>query len=186
MAAIQPNADAESAHEGAAITLIIEGPGITLRRTISETQLVRVLAVAMSGGEGGILESGVGLSTTASKDDRPESLAEFYNAVGPKQYPEKLTTMGAYLHKVAQRQSFELDELKSMFRQVAEPTPANIHRDIAKAVGKGWIAKDQEGGLYVTNTGYRAMETSFSSEVKRAPVRRRKRRVRGPLDRGSE
>lgn len=164
-------------------TLTIRGQGLSFEREIPQSLVLRIMHLALVGEEP---PAAAGRREAVGQQDgngnggrRRESLAEFYRRVSPKKYPEKLATIGTYLSEVMGRESFTPDELRSQFRSVNEPPPANLPRDFKAAMGAGWIAEehDQPGQYYMTQTGRDDVAAGFSSDAKKPTRTRRKRRA---------
>jgi hypothetical protein len=170
--------DADEHQEAGTFTVSIKGPGLKFSRVIDGATALSIMGVAM--GQGGAADA---TPRPVTRSDRPkgsergESLAEYYARIGPKQYPDKLTTIAAYLQTVQGRHSFKPDELRGQFRHVGEAPPANLPRDVRRAKAAGWLAEDHEapGQYFVTKSGLKAIETSLDA-VSRAAVRGRRRR----------
>jgi len=162
--------------------LTIEGQGLSFEREVSAAVVLQIMRLALTG-EGVVEERPMSPGQFRSGSDgrpdgRKEALAEFYNRIGPKKYPEKLITIAAYLKDVMGRPSFASDDLRGQFRAVNEPPPANMPRDFNKAVGEGWIAPepDQAGLFYITRSGSEAVEAGFSADGTRKVGKPRRRR----------
>lgn len=156
--------------------LMIKGSGLTFERDVPETVALQIMKLVITG----VTENDFGGAGDARRDrkGRQQSLAEFYREVGPKNIPQKLTTIGVYLHDVLGRELFGADELKGQFRHVKETAPGNLPRDLGEAVGAGWLAEehDKPGVYFVTQSGHDAVEDKFATDGGRRGARPRRKR----------
>jgi hypothetical protein len=130
------------------VELSITGPGLSFRRPIGQDMVLRIMRLVLTGDGDDVGRTSNGLADVGRRveqvagDGRRQSLAEMYRRAGPKKYPEKLATIGTFITNVLDRQSFTVDELRTHFRAVNEPAPANMPRDLRAAMGEGWIAEE--------------------------------------------
>ncbi|MCY3577529.1 MAG: hypothetical protein OXH53_09475 [bacterium] len=96
------------------------------------------------------------------------SVGEFVVQVGARRNPDKIVAMGVYLKKLG-KDEFQADDIKPMFQQAGEPTPANFGRDWRWAQNAKWIAptSGSDKHFYVTNSGLTAVEEGFPPEVRK-------------------
>jgi len=98
-------------------------------------------------------------------------VGEYLSDVGAKRNPDKITAIAAYLKQHRGIDRFSKEDLKSEFPNAGESVPANFPRDFNWTVGVKWIAVDASAGKnqhYITGTGLKAVEDSFSAEVQKA------------------
>jgi hypothetical protein len=172
----QPSASVGSATDQQPTRLTIRGPGLAFDREIPDALVLRVMRLVLTGDDEPSITPATSAGGGGSSGGRKQALVEYYRHVGPKKYPEKLVTIGAYLQEVMGRTSVTPDELKAQFRAVAETAPANLPRDLRIAVGEGWIAEEHDlpGSYFVTRSGLDALERGFSTDGGRKSRRRRR------------
>jgi hypothetical protein len=156
--------------------LSIRGNGLSFEREVPDSLVLKIMRLVLTGDMG--VTIGANNASVVEGAERKESLAEFYRRASPSKYPEKLTTIGAYLQQVLGRQSFTPDELRGQFRGVNEAPPANMPRDFKIAMGEGWIAEehDQPGQFFTTRSGLEVVEVGFGPGASRKSIRPRRRR----------
>jgi hypothetical protein len=183
-------ADQAPAQAAPTVTLRIEGDGLTLTRVIPESLVLQIMRLVLNPTPPGSAADD-GADPPGERrvpNGRRTALAEFYRAVAPKKYPEKLTVIGAYLQQELGRSSFTPDELRTQFRAVNEPAPANLSRDFRAALGNGWMAPepDDPNQYFVTQSGLDAVESRFAApSASRGASARRQRRRRQPVNGGA-
>lgn len=163
--------------------LTIRGQGLSFERDVPDSLVLRIMKLVLTG-EGAPEPWQTGTNAggpSTSGDGRRESLAEFYRRANPAKYPEKLTTIGAYLQTTLEKKSFTPDDLRGQFRAVNEGLPANMSRDFRVAVGDGWIAEDPDepGQFFVTRSGLETVEGGFGAGGRKATRARRRRKPKG-------
>jgi hypothetical protein len=163
--------------------LTIRGQGLSFEREVPDSLVLRIMKLVLTGeGAPEPWETGaIAGRSSPSGDGRKESLAEFYRRANPTKYPEKLTTIGAYLQMTLEKKSFTPDDLRAQFRAVNEGLPANMSRDFRVAVGEGWIAEehDEPGQFFVTRSGLDTVEGAFGTVGRKATRARRRRKTKG-------
>lgn len=103
-----------------------------------------------------------------------ESAAEYMNRHTPKRNPDKILTLAGYIIDTYQKDSFQPNEIKNLFRDAGEVVPANFNRDFNWAVRNAWIAQDhaKKGNYYITNTGMKVLRENFPDDlIKRTKAR---------------
>jgi len=165
--------------------LTISGSGLKFERQVADSVIVRIIQLVLTGEDAGSQVA----STRGTRSDlggRKESIAEFFRRVNPTNNSEKLTTIATYLQETAGRRSFTPDDLRSQFRAVNEPPPANLPRDFKEALGKGWIAEEHDapGQHYVTQSGLDSVAASFAASAPRrgGKGRRKKRNAKANVN----
>lgn len=89
---------------------------------------------------------------------KPMSIREFLNSVGPSNDLEKTLAIGLYLEKFEKVESFNIADLREAFSRAKEPRPANLNDAVNKNIQKGLLmeANERKGGTkawIVTNSG---------------------------------
>jgi hypothetical protein len=98
---------------------------------------------------------------------KPQTLNEFFRQFKLQTHLEKILVLG-YWCEVKQRQpQFTLDDIITRYKEVKEPPPANVRRDLGSLVAKGFLlsnGKSVDGTTYeLTNTGIKEVETKLLS-----------------------
>lgn len=114
------------------------------------------------------------------------SVGEFIAEVHAKRNPDKIVAMGDYLKRNGKAE-FTAEDIKPMFQNAGEPTPANFARDWRWAQNSKWIApvNGSDKSFYVTNTGSKAVESKFPAGIRKQttqPVRKRSRKKSNGAD----
>lgn len=146
------------------ILITVKGGGLSYRKEIDRATAGQVLALCLSSQES--LEK-FGESIAPGSNRTRESVAEYMNRHAPSRNPDKILTLAGHLRDSQGKDSFNSNEIKSLFRDAAEVLPANFSRDFRWVVKNGWIAKDlkKKGNYYITNTGFRVLRGGFSEEL---------------------
>jgi hypothetical protein len=96
-----------------------------------------------------------------------QTLNEFFRQFKFQTNLEKTLVLG-YWCEIRQGQHFTPEDILARYKEVKEPTPANIRRDLSKLVGKGLLlsSKSQDGlqAFELTNSGIREVESKLSQE----------------------
>lgn len=170
--------------------LTLEGGGLKVEREVDEAAALQIVAIVMGGGApiqrprlgGGAAPAPS--TTAAAPAARELSLREYLNEVEAKRNLDKIVAIGAFLESERGYKTFTSTQIKTEFRSAREAVPGNLPRDMAAAVGAGWLAEshDAPNEFYVTDSGHKAIEAKFSADVRKSakagrPGRRRKART---------
>lgn len=155
-------------------SLRLEGNGISVTRDVGQATARVILDLILGGSvkapHGNSAPDAPAPSDIPEERSRPAlSLREFLEASEAKRNPDKITVIGRYILQHEGRHDFKRDDLKGRFRDAGEGIPANFGRDFNWAVRNGWIAEDphHRGSYYVTKKGAEAIESRFSSDVRK-------------------
>lgn len=169
-------------------TVQIEGPGMSLKRDVEETLVLRILGVLLGPKAQTMFTpvSGVQapVAPPAVTGNLGESPREYLDRSGAKTNPAKITALGLYL-RAQGTESFTARNVRDLFVSAGEAAPKNLPRDIKEAIRLGWLAlrPDQPDTYYVTNRGEGAAAAGFAE---RSSVPRRPSRSRGTNGSNSE
>jgi hypothetical protein len=108
---------------------------------------------------------------------RPDvSIREFLDESGALSIPEKIVVIGRYMVEHESSSDFTRDDIKSRFASARETVPANLSRDLGRAIEYGWAAEDpaKPGRFYVTRKGEDALRGRFSSDARKSGSQRRR------------
>lgn len=153
------------------VKITLKGAGLSYETEISAFIAGQVMAICFSSEEvskGGDIKA---MSTVPSSHQTltgiRESVAEYLNRYAPKRNPDKILTFASFLKEIHKKDSFQKGEIKGLFRDAGEITPANLTRDFKWTISSGWIAPDptKKESFYVTNTGFEVLKSGFSDDV---------------------
>lgn len=109
-------------------------------------------------------------SADASTDrgDKQQSLREFINEKQPKSANDHGLVIAYFTEIVKQKGWFNVDDLKSGFREAKVPAPKNLSDVIGKNAKKGYFMLDEkQSGIkqawVLTSTGEKAVDAGFSA-----------------------
>lgn len=155
------------------ITLTLTGKTLSYKKEIDEYTASQI--VALCAGAGAEKDLKVASPTKRAGTDR-ESAAEYINRHTPKRNPDKILTLAGYIVDTYQKDSFQPNEIKNLFRDAGEVLPANFNRDFRWAVSNAWIAQDhtKKGNYYITNTGMKVLRENFPDDL----IKRSKSKVK--------
>jgi hypothetical protein len=148
---------------GATFALTLTGEGVNITKQVSKSQALGVISIAL--GSNSAFSLGNEIEPTQPLVDTPKvkkSLGEFLTESGASSSYEKITAIGAYLQVFKGQEVFTKDDVVAGYRGAREVLPKNLGRDIGRAVELRLIDLDSDGKYYVTNTGTKAVESSFS------------------------
>ncbi len=169
--------------EDAEFTIKVTGTGLELDRKISQELANKIVMFVLSGGkkdedledDQGPKEPAHGTAKSTSLGKL--SLREYINTHNATKIPQQIVAIGFHCQTKSKAESFAREELEKGFKEGKVPKPANLVRDIATAITRGWIAESGEDDqYYVTGTGESALEANFSKDVKGGGGRKRKKR----------
>lgn len=103
-----------------------------------------------------------------SRTAKPQTLNEFFRQFKFQTNLEKTLVLG-YWCEIRQGQHFTPEDILAKYKEVKEPAPANIRRDLSNLVGKGLLltsGKSEDGlqAYELTNSGIREVESKLSQE----------------------
>ena len=170
-------------------TLGLSGEGLKIDRQVDQPTALAIVNLVLGGAAQPLAAVSahrapsdgkeVGSTTDAGGQEGGGTLSvgEFIDQVSARRNPDKIAAMGAYL-KDRGVSEFTPEEIKPMFQEAGESTPANFSRDWRLAIGAKWIAP--AGGsnktFYITNTGLKAVKANFSADVRKQATQSRKPR----------
>ncbi len=150
------------------IRITIKGAGLSYAKNIDQDVAGQIMALCLSSQDIGADSIKRRLTTLGSRPgSQRESAAEYLNRHAPKRNPDKILALAGFLRAAHNKDSFQPSEIKGLFRDAGELTPANFRRDFKWVVSSGWIAEDQakRGIYYITNTGLKVLEGGFPAEL---------------------
>lgn len=151
--------------------LSLSGDGINLNREIDRDVALQVLNVVLGAGASA---PSAGERPTTPLDHtggpRAISLREYLDEVQPARKPDQIVTIANFICEYEGTEDVSRDEIKAKFSSAREPVPTNFARDFAWAVKNGWLhgVPGKKGRYYITTIGLQAIESRFSSKVKKA------------------
>lgn len=96
---------------------------------------------------------------------KPQSLNEFFRQFKLQTNLEKILVLGYWCEIKQGQHSFTVEDIVSKYKEVKEPSPTNIHRDINNLRSKGLLlsaGKTEEGTAYeLTNTGIEEVKSKL-------------------------
>ncbi len=157
-------------------SLILEGNGVTIKRSVPESIARAITSLVMGGAESTQRPlRGAGGQAAGSAAGKV-SIREYLNGVAAKRNADTITAIVAYL-KDQGYETVTRDQVKDYFRKAGEPIPGNYTRDFTDALSTGWIAEDHanSGNYYITSSGEAALSNGFTGKIRR-PAKRRNRK----------
>ena len=174
----------------------LTGPGLNLKRELTETNAHELLIWLLKGGKlqatgQGVVPSGMihsppaattgATSNTQSASGALMSVREFMEQYEPKRVPDKIACFGLYLRAHRNQKEFSKTDVVSLFQEAADPLPKNLGRDLRWTQSIAWIAPSPSNreNFYVTKKGEDAILNRFPKEMlaktrlSPAPQRRR-------------
>lgn len=155
----------------------VEGPGINFTHEIDSEKIPAIMAVCYGARSGGPSEvPSMTQKNTQTRPGQEESLREYVNRLNPQYEAQRILTFAGYIKSYRGQGLFDRNAIKSLYREAQEVVPANLGRDIANAIRKGWIADDREkpGSFYVTNTGEKLLGSGELPRITRKRAKRSK------------
>jgi hypothetical protein len=118
--------------------------------------------------EAGIAQDGIvtHLESGQSRNNKPQTLNEFYRQFKPQTHLEKILLLGYWCEIKLGQSFFTAEEILSKYREVKESPPANIRRDLGSLQGKGLLlsaGKNEGAAFALTNTGIKEVESKMQS-----------------------
>lgn len=153
----------------------VEGPGLTVNRTVSKELCDQVVVLLLTGSIGRTQATQRPAALTHAPTTRSQtgeeihSVREFIDSVEAKRAPDKITAFAAFLRAHRGMEHFGRPDLVQCYEEAAERVPKNLSRDIQWALRSGWIApkSGQKDTYFLTNSGTKAVEEKFSADVVR-------------------
>lgn len=169
----------------------LSGPGLNLKRELSEPAAHELLVWLLKGGK---LQGGTHGSPPAahvasadttiprSADSAPGALTsvrEFMEEFAPRRVPDKIACFALYLREHRNQKEFSKSDLVSLFQEAADPLPKNLGRDLRWTQSIAWIAPapSNRDNFYLTKKGEDAVRSRFPKEAvakTRQPAQRRR------------
>ncbi len=113
-----------------------------------------------------VVNTGSPLSVPVSTKRADVSVVEFLREKKPVTSVDKTLVFAVYHENHTDKDSFNTEDLLSLWRQAKEASPANINDLINKNIKKGFVAeekveKGQKKSWYVTTSGIDAVKKTF-------------------------
>lgn len=114
-----------------------------------------------------ITQTGGGMSTSSRKDR--VSVVEFMRSKNPTTAMDKTLVFAVFSEMESGKDTFNTEDILSIWRQAKETPPSNINDLINKNLKKGYIAeekieKGQKKSWYITRTGSEIVEKGFEKQ----------------------
>ena len=171
-------------------SLSVSGEGLQFEQDVDQQTAGAVVALVLRGevplpslgsNQGALATSKEAESGSDANHEVSEdlSLGEFLEEVCAKRNPDKIVAMGVYLHDRGMSE-FTPDDVKPLFQEAQEPTPANFSRDWRWAQSARWIApaRGGDGAFYVTKTGRDVVKDHFPADIRKRTAQSTGRRTR--------
>jgi hypothetical protein len=176
-------ADADTSTQ-AELKVVITGPGIEIKQSISTTQLPNLLALlfnqptpqAAAPGSTGRAHHGAGHAAPHTPGTKP-SVMEYVNEKGAKTAPDIILAIARYAELYDNSPGVTKDEVRKYIRAARLPEPGNFHRDFGLALERAYLTDAGEGKFHVTQTGIKLIDQPGPISFPRgsaAPSRRRR------------
>lgn len=180
----------------------LSGPGLSLKRDLTEAHAHQLLIWLVKGGEletSGQKVTALPLAQTPPGEHKPPargaesaggssaltSVREFMEQFAPRRLPDKIACFALYLREHRNQKEFSKADLISLFQEAADPLPKNLGRDLRWTQSIAWIAlaPSNRDSFYLTKKGEDAVRNRFPKEMvartrlTTAPQRRRQNDV---------
>lgn len=97
-----------------------------------------------------------------SKYIKPQALNEFFRQFKLQTHLDKILVLGYWCEIKQGEPHFTPEDILAKYKEVKEPAPANIRRDLGSLVAKGLLLPDSKSGDYeLTNTGIKEVESKI-------------------------
>lgn len=169
---------------GSEYKVTVTGEGLDFSRSVSQDVALQIMTSALGAAPLTLPPPGPRAADHSSKRPPTEAtgsgpnggtpqltVGEYLRGVGAKRNPDKIAAIAAYLKQHREIERFSKEDIKSEFPNAGESVPANFPRDFSWTVNAKWIAVDSSGGKnqhYITSTGLKAVDHSFSADVQKA------------------
>ena len=144
------------------IKLTIEGRSLSYRCNIDKNTASKIASICMSPGtnEPYSMDSG-----NPSKTAR-----EYLLSYKPNSNQSKILVLANFLREVRKVDAFQQAQISKLFRDAREQHLANLSREFARLMQKGWIANDVKKSrasskkpmYFITNTGLEVLNNRFA------------------------
>jgi len=159
-----------------AVSLQINGDGMSVNREITLTQAGKIVAFIGSEVEGETplqpVRLGAGLldEQAVNTPQSRQSLREKLEAANAKTHAQRITVLGYHLASLSQEGEFTISELKQLYPQAREKMPPNFSRELDLAITAGYLegVHGKKDTYYVTNTGEDSIIAGFSGSVRKS------------------
>ena len=166
------------------VKVTIEGVGMSFSREVDVELAPRIIAICVGQDDKAheaLKRTPDFPSLSSLQGRRKDSVAEYVSRFTLRRHPDKILALAGYVKEVLGRESFQAGEIKSLFREAGEISPANFSRDFRWVQNSGWIANDPQlkGTYFITNTGMKVLQEGFPKEmIERSKFRSEGRRKR--------
>ncbi len=97
---------------------------------------------------------------------KPQTLNEFYRQFKLQTHLDKILVLGYWCEIKQGQPHFTSDDILTRYKEIKEPAPANIRRDLGSLVAKGLLLSDGRSGdgvltYELTNTGIKEVESKI-------------------------
>lgn len=169
----------------------LTGPGLSLKREISEDLAREVILLVLGAGQS--LRVGGTDRTTNERQLTPPSnvrtgsgeiriserttIRDLMDQTQAHRSPEKITCIAYHIKYVQKAAEFSAAILMKGFSDAGEPVPGNLSRDIAWTKKHGWIAPilGKSRSYAITNSGEKALLAKFPADTQKSLGRTKKK-----------
>jgi hypothetical protein len=101
-----------------------------------------------------------------TRNAKPQTLNEFFRQFKLQTHLDKILVLGYWYEIKQELTHFTSDDILAKYKEIKEPAPSNIRRDLGSLVAKGLLlssGKSTDGALAyeLTNTGITEVETKL-------------------------
>ncbi len=99
-----------------------------------------------------------------NRTEKPQTLGEFFRQFKLQTNLDKMLVLGYWCEVMQRQSSFTLEDIVAKYKEVKEPTPANMRRDLNSLVSKGlFLFDDKSEQTYaLTNTGINEVQSKVT------------------------
>ena len=100
-----------------------------------------------------------------NRTDKPQTLGEFFRQFKLQTNLDKILVLGYWCEVIQKQPSFALEDIVAKYKEIKEPAPANMRRDLNSLVSKGlFLFDDKSEQTYaLTNTGINEVELKMTN-----------------------
>ena len=108
-----------------------------------------------------------GIGTNQNEYGKPETLGEFYKQFSPQTHLDKILVLGYWCEIKRGQQHFTSEDIIAKYKEIKEPPPANIRRDLGSLVSKGLLLspeKSEDGtqAYALSRSGVKEVESKMA------------------------
>lgn len=99
-----------------------------------------------------------------NRNEKPQTLGEFFRQFKLQTNLDKMLVLGYWCEVIQKQSSFTLEDIVAKYKEIKEPAPTNMRRDLNSLVSKGLFLFDDkaEQTYALTNTGINEVKSKMT------------------------